>query len=60
MFETYSDVITQLMLSEKILLDDVPVIIVTKSLDKQKNINDKNINYSLDFRYSAPKLNYNI
>jgi hypothetical protein len=59
-FESYSDVIIQLMLSEKILLDNVPVILDTKSVELQKNINDKNINYKLDFKYSAPKLNYNI
>lgn len=58
--ESYSDVMVQLQLSEKILLDDVPVIIDGKSVDLQKSINDKNINYALSFRYSAPKLNYNI
>ena len=59
-FEAYSDVMTQLLLSEKILLDNVPVIVNTKSIQLQKSINDKNINYKLDFKYSAPKLNYNI
>jgi len=59
-FESYSDVMTQLMLSEKILLDNVPVILDTKSIELQKNINDKNINYKIDFKYAAPKLNYNI
>ena len=59
-FEAYSDVITQLMLSEKVLLDNVPVILDTKSVELQKNINDKNINYKIDFKYAAPKLNYNI
>lgn len=58
--EAYSDVMTQLLMSEKILLDDVPVILDTKSLQLQKSINDKTINYKIDFRYSAPKLNYNI
>ena len=50
----------QLMLSEKILLDDKPVIIETKSLELQKNINDRNINYKLSFKYANPTLNYNI
>jgi len=59
-FESYSDVMQQLLLSEKILLDDVPVLVDSKSLELQKNINNKNINYKLDFKYSAPKLNYNI
>jgi len=59
-FEGYSDVMKQLLMSEKILLDDVPVIMDTKSINLQKNINDKTINYSLDFKYSAPVLQYNI
>ena len=59
-FESYSDVMQQLLLSEKILLDDVPVLVESKSLELQKSINDNNINYKLDFKHSAPKLNYNI
>ena len=59
-FESYSEVMKQLMLSEKILLDDKPVIIETKSLELQKNINDRNINYNLSFKYANPALNYNI
>jgi hypothetical protein len=58
--EAYSDVMTQLIMSEKVMINDEPVILDTKSIDLQKNINDKNINYKMDFRYSAPKLNYNI
>ena len=48
------------MLSEKILIDDEPVIMETKTIKKQQNINDKNINYNLTFRYANPILNYNI
>jgi hypothetical protein len=58
-FESYSETITQLMLSEKILLDDVPVLVTTKSFNKQTGLNNKNINYKLEFKNSAPKLNYN-
>ena len=58
-FESYSDTITQLMLSEKILLDNVPMLVTTKSIDKQTGLNNKNINYKLEFKNSAPKLNYN-
>ena len=50
----------QLLLSEKILLDDKPVNVDTKSLELQKNINNRNINYNLSFKYSNPTLNYNI
>ena len=59
-FESYSDVIKQLMLSEKILLDNEPVLISTKSIELQESINNNNINYKLDFEYSAPTLNYNL
>jgi len=59
-YEAYSDVMKQLELSEEIRLDDIPVILDTKSINLQKNINDKNINYEITFRYSAPVLNYNI
>jgi len=59
-FEAYSDVMTQLLMSEKIMIDDEAVILDTKSISLQESINDNNINYKMDFRYSAPKLNYNI
>jgi hypothetical protein len=59
-FESYSEVMKQLLLSEKILLDDKPVNVDTKSLELQKNINNRNINYNLSFKYSNPTLNYNI
>jgi hypothetical protein len=59
-FESYSEVMKQLLLSENILLDDKPVNVETKSLELQKNINNRNINYNLSFKYSNPTLNYNI
>jgi hypothetical protein len=59
-FESYSDVMKQLLLSEKILLNNEPVVVESKSLELQKNINNKNINYNLTFRYANPVLNYNI
>ena len=58
--EAYKETIQELMLSEKILIDDEPVIMETKTIKKQQNINDKNINYNLTFRYANPILNYNI
>jgi len=58
--ESYGDVMKQLLLSEKILLNDEPVIVQSKDIKLQKNINDKNINYNLTFRYANPVLNYNI
>ena len=58
--EAYGDIMKQLLLSEKILLNDEPVIVQSKDIKLQKNINDKNINYNLTFRYANPVLNYNI
>ena len=56
--ESYMNVIQQLMLSEKIMLDNNPVNIVTNSIELQEHINKKLINYQLDFVDSHNKLNY--
>lgn len=56
--ETYMEVMRQIMLSEKIMLDNEPVNIVTSSVELQEHINRKLINYQLDFVYSYNKLNY--
>lgn len=56
--ESYSDVMRQMLLSKKILLDDVPVKPKTNSIDLQKHINDKLINYELEFEYSHNERNY--
>jgi hypothetical protein len=50
--ESYKDTITQLLLSDNILLNNRPATITTKQIDLQKNINNKLINYSLDFQFS--------
>jgi len=50
--ESYSEVIRQLMLSERILLDKSPVKINTKSTELFKSINTHMINYQLDFEYA--------
>jgi hypothetical protein len=54
----YADVMKQLLLSEEIRLDDVPVQVAKKSLELMKSINDNNINYSIDFVYSFSTVNY--
>ena len=58
--EEQNEVLRQLMLSETILIDGKPATLKTKSLNLQTNLNDKNINYELEFNYSNPVLNYNI
>jgi len=56
--EGYSEVIQQLMLSEKVLLDGVPVNVDTKSVEKFTHLNDNNINYTIDFLHSYNLINY--
>ena len=55
--ESYSEVIKQLMLSETIRIDDVPVNITSKSSPMKKGINDKNINYEVSFMYAFDSIN---
>lgn len=55
--ESYKEVIKQLLLSEKIMLDDKPVKITSKGVELQKAINKKMINYELTFDYSNPVIN---
>ena len=55
--EHYSEVMQQLLLSNTIRLDNRPVIAVTKSLDMFTSINERNINYTLDFNYANPIIN---
>jgi len=50
--ESYSETMKELIFSETIRLDDKPVNIKTKSLDLFKSINEKNINYTLEFNYA--------
>jgi hypothetical protein len=55
--ETFNSNIQQLLLSERILLDGVPVKMKTKEFEKQKNINNKKINYVLEFESSTDLIN---
>ena len=56
--EDYFNVIQEIMLSERILVNSLPAECNTKSLEKQKNINgSKLINYSLEFKYSFNMIN---
>jgi hypothetical protein len=49
--ENYSDYILELMSSQSIYLDFVPVTIKSKNLQKKTYIKDKNINYEIEFEY---------
>ena len=45
------------MLSETILIDSVPVTIVTKSQKKKTYLKDKNINFEIEFQYTSNTIN---
>jgi hypothetical protein len=55
--ENYSDLITDLLLSETILLDDKPVELKTSSTDLKTSLKDKMINYEIEFDYAFNLIN---
>jgi hypothetical protein len=55
--EDFSDNLRELMTSERILLDNLPVKLNTKSVELQKHINTKMINYTLEFQYAFDVIN---
>jgi hypothetical protein len=56
--ESYNDTIQQIMLSEKILLDSLPVLLDTKSVEKIKGINrNEPTNYTMEFKYAYDIIN---
>lgn len=46
--EDYKEIIEQMVMSERALLDGVPVTILTESVTLQKSVNDKTINYTVE------------
>lgn len=50
--ENYSDLIQDLLMSNTVLLDSVPVQVSTTQNDIKTSLKDKNINYQIDFEYS--------
>lgn len=55
--ESFKDVISQIMLSETILIDGLPAKLNTKNIELQKHINNKMINYQLDFEFLYDVIN---
>jgi len=55
--ESYNDLLEQLMTSERILLNSLPAKINTKSTELFKNINQKMINYTLEFDFAFNAIN---
>ena len=55
--EDYSEVIADLLLSETINLDKVPVTVKTKGVELKTHIKDKLINYEIEFEYAFDIIN---
>jgi hypothetical protein len=55
--ETWNEVLKQIMLSERILIDNKPAKINTKSTELFKHINTKQINYALEFEFAYDVIN---
>ena len=55
--ENYKDLLTELLLSETILLDRKPVKLKTENLELKTILKDKLINYELDFEYAYNIIN---
>lgn len=59
--ESFNEVIKQMMLSEQVWVDNgsevLPITLNTSSLQFKKSINDRLINYSIDFAYAFNKIN---
>ena len=59
--EEYNEVMKQMMLSEKVWIEDegeiLPINVKSQSLTYKTSVNDKLINYSVQFDYSFDKIN---
>jgi len=55
--ENYSELITDLLLSETVLLDAKPVTVKSQSSDLKTTLKDKNINYEIEFEYAYNLIN---
>lgn len=55
--QSFNDTLKQIMLSERILLDNKPAKLNTKGTELFKHINKNLINYTLDFEYSFDTIN---
>jgi hypothetical protein len=59
--EQYNEVIRQMMLSEEVWIDNgtdvLPVAVASNSLEFKKGVNDKLIDYTIEFQYAFDKIN---
>lgn len=55
--EDFKNILKEIMLSEKVLIDGKPAKLKTKSTELFKNINTKQINYTLEFEFNYNTIN---
>jgi hypothetical protein len=55
--ESFNEVIKQMMLSERILIDKKAAKLNTKSIDLKKSINSSLISYEMEFEYAFDTIN---
>lgn len=55
--ENYSELITDLLLSETVLLDSKPVTVKTQGSDLKTSLKDRLINYEIEFEYAYNLIN---
>lgn len=55
--EEYNDVIQDLLLSENVLLEGVPVEVKTQSQSIRTSLQDRNINFEIEFNYAFNLIN---
>jgi hypothetical protein len=55
--QNYSELITDLLLSETVLLDSKPVTVKTQGSDLKTNLKDRLINYEIEFEYAYNLIN---
>lgn len=55
--ESFKEVLTQLLFSETILVDNKPAILTTQSIEEKTRVRDRNINYELEFEFAYNQIN---
>ena len=55
--EDFKDILKEIMLSEKVLINGYPCKLKTKSTELFKHINTKMINYALEFEFNYNTIN---
>lgn len=55
--ESYSQSIKELLLSEKVMLDEFPVKVNTKSIESKTQLKSNNISYEIEFEYAFDLIN---